>query len=45
MSAISYPLQLVFNQSIATGIFPDKMKIAEVIPLYKGKQRDLVINY
>ena len=21
------------------------MKIAEVIPLYKGKQRDLVINY
>ena len=44
-SAISYPLQLVFNQSIATGIFPDKMKIAEVIPLYKGKQRDLVINY
>ena len=44
-SAISYLLQLVFNQSIATGIFPDKMKIAEVIPLYKGKQRDLVINY
>ena len=44
-SAISYPLQLIFNQSIATGIFPDKMKIAEVIPLYKGKQRDLVINY
>ena len=44
-SAISYPLQLVFNQSIATGIFPDKMKIAKVIPLYKGKQRDLVINY
>ena len=43
--AISYPLQLVFNQSIATGIFPDKMKIAEVIPLYKGKQRDLVINH
>ena len=44
-SAISYQLQLVFNQSIATGTFPDKMKIAEVIPLYKGKQRDLVINY
>ena len=44
-SAISYLLQLVFNQSIATGTFPDKMKIAKVIPLYKGKQRDLVINY
>ena len=44
-SAISYPLQLIFNQSIATGVFPDKMKIAKVIPLYKGKQRDLMINY
>ena len=44
-SAISYPLQLIFNQSIVTGVFPDKMKIAEVIPLYKGKQRDLMINY
>ena len=44
-SAISYPLQLIFNQSIATGVFPDKMKIAEVIPLYKGKQRDLMMNY
>ena len=43
--AISYPLQLIFNQSIVTGVFPDKMKIAEVIPLYKGKQRDLMINY
>ena len=36
---------LIFNQSIATGVFPDKMKIAEVIPLYKGKQRDYMINY
>ena len=44
-SAISYPLQLIFNQSIPTGVFPDKMKIAEVIPLYKGKQGDLMINY
>ena len=43
--AISYPLQLIFNQSIVTGVFLDKMKIAEVIPLYKGKQRDLMINY
>ena len=42
---ISYPLMLIFNQSIATGCFPSQMKVAEVIPLYKGKERDEVINY
>ena len=42
---ISYPLMVVFNQSIALGMFPDKMKLAEIIPLYKGKERDEVINY
>ena len=36
---------VIFNQSILTGTFPDKMKIAEIIPLYKGKERDEVINY
>ena len=36
-TSISYPLQVIFNQSIDQGIFPSKMKLAEVIPLYKGK--------
>ena len=36
---------IVFNQSIIQGIFPDIMKLADVIPLYKGKDRDQVINY
>ena len=31
---ISYLLMVIFNQSILTGTFPDKMKIAEIIPLY-----------
>ena len=39
--ALSYPLTSIFNQSIAQGIFPNLMKVAEVIPLYKGKERDL----
>ena len=39
------PLTLVFNQSLQQGIFPDAMKIAEVIPLYKGKERYLESNY
>ena len=39
------PLKLIFNQSLQQGIFPDAMKIAEVIPLYKGKERDIESNY
>ena len=45
ITAISTPLSIVFNQSISTGKFPQKMKQAEVVPLYKGKDMDLVINY
>ena len=43
--SIAYPLTLIFNQSIANGVFPDLMKCAEIILLYKGKESDLVINY
>ena len=43
--SISYPLALIFNQSIQQGLFPDLMKIAEVIPLYNGKEQDYMINY
>ena len=42
-TAISYPLQIIFKQSIYQGIFPDKMKLAEIVPLYKGKEHDLVV--
>ena len=44
-TSISYPLQIIFNQSISQGKFPSKMKLAEVIPLYKGKEHNTVINY
>ena len=44
-TAISYPLQIIFNQSIYLGVFPDKMKLAEIVLLYKGKEHDLVVNY
>ena len=42
---LSYLLALTFNQSLEQGVFPSTMKTAEVIPLYKGKERDKVINY
>ena len=43
--SISYPLMLIFHQSLLDGRFPDTMKISKVIPLFKGKEYDLVINY
>ena len=43
--AVSLPLCRIFNQSILEGRFPDAMKIAEVIPLYKNKEMDAIINY
>ena len=35
----------VFNRSLETGEFPDIMKLAEVIPLYKNKERSCESNY
>ena len=44
-TSTSYPLYIIFSQLISTGVFPDKMKEAEVVPLYKNKEMDKVINY
>ena len=43
--ALLYQLTCIFNQSISQGVFLNMMKVAEVIPLHKGKERDLVVNY
>ena len=42
---ISNVLCIVFNNSLLTGEFPDIMKIAEVVPLYKGKEHYYESNY
>ena len=44
-TSITYPLCHIFNASLSEGSFPEQMKTAEVIPLYKGKDMDLMINY
>ena len=31
-------LEQLFNESLQTGVFPDIFKLAEVVPLYKGKE-------
>ena len=42
---ISFSLCAIFNQSLAEGKFPELMRRAEIIPLYKGKEFDKVLNY
>ena len=44
-SSISYPLSIIFNQSLSSGVFLEKMKLAEIVPLLKGKEEDMVVNY
>ena len=39
------PLTYIFNLSLSSGIFPDNMKLAEIIPLYKKGTKDEVTNY
>ena len=45
VSDIAPVLSDIFNQLIVTGIFPDIMKLAEVVPLFKAKDRALTENY
>ena len=44
-TVLSVPLSMITNQSMCTGVFPDLMKLAEVVPLYKGKSREFETNY
>ena len=39
------PLTFIINQSLLTGIFPNNLKIAKVIPLFKKDNPSLVDNY
>ena len=43
--AITTPLAKIFNLSISTGEFPENMKLAEVIPLFKKGALDIMENY
>ena len=39
------PVTIIINQMIATGIFPDKLKIAKVTPVFKKDDETLFTNY
>ena len=42
---ISAPLANIINLSLQKGIFPDNLKIAKVIPVYKADDPSLLVNY
>ena len=39
------PLTALLNQSLKTGIFPNNLKLAKIIPLHKKESRELMDNY
>ena len=42
---ISFPLSHIFNASFEQGIFPNDLKLAKVIPVYKKGDNCLCTNY
>ena len=45
VTSIRGPLSYICNLSFRTSVFPDRMKIAKVIPLFKGGDKTLCENY
>ena len=39
------PITLIIRQALHTGIFPEKLKIAKVIPIYKKDDETIFSNY
>ena len=42
---ITHPLTIVFNKSLAEGVFPNSMKHADTVPLFKSKNKTDCNNY
>ena len=42
---ISKPLEIIFNCSLKTGVVPEQLKIAKVIPIYKKDDPEVFSNY
>ena len=44
-SIISEPLSILVNEAFSLGIFPDSLKIAKVVPIYKSGDKRNPSNY
>ena len=45
ISYVAEPLANIFNLSLHSGVFPDLLKIAKVVPVFKTEDRKLMVNY
>jgi Reverse transcriptase (RNA-dependent DNA polymerase) len=45
INIISPPLTELINQSLNEGLFPNQLKIAKIIPIFKAGDRTLIENY
>ena len=45
LNAFCPSLTILINQSLCTGIFPERLKVAKVIPLFKDKGDDFSFEY
>ena len=45
MDEIVCPLTTIFNISLQRGEFPNQLKIAKIVPIYKSDDKELVNNY
>ena len=43
--SVNIPLSHVFNLSLSTGIFPNKLKTSRTVPIHKSGRTDLCDNY
>ena len=42
---LTEPLLHIINLSLSKGVFPTELKIAKVLPLYKGNEKNILKNY
>ena len=43
--SLADPLTHICNLSFETGVFPEKMKVAKVVPLFKSGEKNVFTNY
>ena len=45
VNVLKLPLCVLFNKSLDSGLFPDMMKLAKVLPLFKNGVSNVCDNY
>ena len=45
LDLISDPLLSIINLSLSSGVFPDRLKISKIIPIFKSDNASLAQNY